>query len=149
MKIEVSAHSSAPVERVWALLADARGWPEWTPFDAAELEREGSPVADGVGAIRRFTNGKTVTRECVVAFEPPHWLAYQLLSGLPVRDYRADVTLQPAPDGGTAIRWQSRFEPLVPGMGWLVRRRLEPFIGDVAQRLARRAEMTPKGPPQP
>jgi uncharacterized protein YndB with AHSA1/START domain len=83
MKIEVSAHSSAPVERVWALLADARGWPEWTPFDAAELEREGSPVADGVGAIRRFTNGKTVTRECVVAFEPPHWLAYQLLSGLP------------------------------------------------------------------
>jgi uncharacterized protein YndB with AHSA1/START domain len=142
-KIDISAHSAAPVERVWALLADTRGWPEWTPFAAATLEREGTPPPDGVGAIRRFAYGKIVTRECVVAFEPPHWLAYQLLSGLPVRDYRADVTLRSTPDGGTAIRWQMQFEPIVPGTGWLVRRRLEPFIGDVAQRLARRAEATP------
>lgn len=142
-KIDVSARSSAPVDRVWGLLADARGWPEWTPFASAELEREGSPPPDGVGAIRRFTYGKNVTRECVVAFEPPHWLAYQLLSGLPVRDYRADVTLQSTPDGGTAIRWQAHFEPLVPGMGWLVRRRLEPFIADMAQRLALRAATSP------
>jgi len=139
-QIDISTSSAAPPARVWALLADARGWPEWTPFDGATLEREGSPAADGVGAIRRFTAGKRVTRECVVAFEPPHWFAYQLLSGLPIRDYRADVTLQPAGDGGTTIRWQSRFEPLVPGMGWLVRRRLEAFIADVAERLARRAE---------
>ena len=141
--IDISAQSSAPVERVWALLADARRWPEWTPFDAAVLEREGSPPPDGVGAIRRFTYGKTVTRESVVAFEPPHWLAYQLLTGLPVRGYQADVTLQTAPGGGTTIRWQARFEPLVPGTGWLVRRRLAPFLGDVAPRLARRAEATP------
>ena len=142
-QIDISARSAAPVERVWALLADARGWPQWAPFDTAELEREGSPLPDGVGAIRRFTYGKTVVRECIVAFEAPHWLAYQLLAGLPVRDYRADVTLQPTAGGGTAIRWQARFEPLVPGMGWLVRRRLEPFLGDVAQRLARRAETSP------
>jgi uncharacterized protein YndB with AHSA1/START domain len=143
MKIDLTARSAAPVERVWALLADARGWPEWSPFDAAELEREGSPPPDGVGAIRRLTYGKNVSRECIVAFEPPHWLAYQLLAGLPVRDYRADVTLQRTPDGGTAIRWQAQFEPLVPGIGWLVRRRLEPFLSDVAQRLARRAETAP------
>lgn len=142
-KIDISAHSAAPVERVWALLANARGWPEWAPFVTADLERQGSPQPDGVGAIRRFTYGKSVARECVVAFEPPHWLAYQLLSGLPVRDYRGDVTLQSTPDGGTALRWQAHFEPLIPGTGWLVRRRLEPFIGDVAQRLARRAEATP------
>jgi uncharacterized protein YndB with AHSA1/START domain len=144
-KIELTARSAAPVERVWALLADARGWPAWSPFASASLEREGSPQPDGVGAIRRFTYGKTVTRECVEAFEPPHWLAYHLLSGLPVREYRADVTLRAAPDGGTEIRWQSRYEPLVPLTGWLVRRRLEPFIAQIAERLARRAE-TPTPP---
>lgn len=142
-QIDIVIRSAAPLERVWALLADARGWPEWAPFDTVELEREGSPPPDGVGAIRRFTHGKTVSRECIVAFEPPHWLAYQLLAGLPVRDYRADVTLQRTPEGGTAIRWQARFESLVPGMGWLVRRRLEPFLGEVARRLARRAETSP------
>jgi uncharacterized protein YndB with AHSA1/START domain len=146
VQIDITTESSAPIERVWALLADTRRWPEWTTFDAAALEREGSPAPDGAGAIRRFTYGKIVTRECVVAFEPPHWLAYQLLSGLPVRDYRADVTLHAAPGGGTTIRWQARFEPLVPGTGWLVRRRLGPFLGDVAQRLARRAEATPPAP---
>jgi len=139
-RIEVTARSTAPAERVWALLADARGWPAWSPFESASLEREGAPQPDGVGAIRRFTYGKTVTRECVEAFEPPHWLAYHLLSGLPVREYRADVTLRAAPDGGTEITWQSRYEPLVPGTGWLVKRRLEPFIAEVAERLARRAE---------
>jgi len=142
-KIDVSARSAAPVERVWALLANARGWPDWAPLDAAELERAGAPAADGVGAIRRFTQGKTTMRECIVAFEPPHWLAYQLVSGLPVRNYRGDVTLAATPDGATTIRWQISYEPLIPGTGWLVRRRLEPFIGDVAQRLARRAEATP------
>jgi len=138
-KIEVGARSRASVERVWELLADARGWPAWTPFDAAELEREGTPPPDGVGAIRRFTLGKRVTRESVVAFEPPCWLAYQLLSGLPLRSYRADVTLSAA-NGGTEIRWVAQLEPLVPGVGWLVKRRLEPFIAEVAERLARRAE---------
>lgn len=138
-KIEISARSGAPVERVWELLADARGWPAWTPFEAAELEREGTPLPDGVGAIRRLTLGKRVTRECVVAFEPPCWLAYQLLSGLPLRSYRADVTLRGAADG-TEITWVSEFEPLVPGTGWLVKRRLEPFVAEVAERLARRAE---------
>ena len=131
--------SAAPPERVWALLADARSWPEWSPFDAASLEREGSPVSDGVGAIRRFTLGKRVTRECVVAFEPPNWLAYQILSGVPLRTYRADVTLHETPTG-TTIRWQSAFVPLVPGTAWMIRRRLQAFIEDIARRLARRAE---------
>jgi Polyketide cyclase / dehydrase and lipid transport len=139
MKIEIGARSGAPVERVWELLADARGWPAWAPFDAAELEREGTPPPGGVGAIRRFTLGKRVTRESVVAFEPPCWLAYQLLSGLPLRSYRADVTLRDAGEG-TEISWVAEFEPLVPGTGWLVKRRLEPFVAEVAERLARRAE---------
>jgi hypothetical protein len=40
--------------------------------------------------------------------------AYELLSGLPIRDYRAGVTLAPAAEGGTAIRWRSSFRPGFP-----------------------------------
>jgi len=58
-----------------------------------------------------------------------------LLSGLPLRDYRADVDLTPT-DGGTDIRWHSTFHPKVPGTGWIYRRALTRFIGDMVRGLA-------------
>ena len=47
LRIHVAARSAAPVERVWAVLADARRWKEWTPLRTSELEREGSPDPTG------------------------------------------------------------------------------------------------------
>ena len=80
------------------------------------LVRDGDPPPDGVGAIRRFAWGPGGSREEVVAWEPPYHLGYVTLSGLPVRDYRADVRL--ARDGsGTVVTWRSTFETLVPGTG--------------------------------
>jgi uncharacterized protein YndB with AHSA1/START domain len=133
-EIDVGARSAAPPERVWALLADARSWPRWAPFDEATVE-EGR----GVGELLRFRTGRRTTRERVTGFEPPHRLAYELVSGIPIRDYRAEVTL--TPDGaGTAIRWHSRFEPKIPGTGGLVRRPLQRFIEETVEGLAREAE---------
>jgi len=51
---------------VWPLLADARTWPRWAPFDEAEVES-----GEGVGEIRRFRAGRVTTRERVTAIEPP------------------------------------------------------------------------------
>jgi hypothetical protein len=65
---------------------------------------------------------------------------YEFVSGLPIRDYRAEVTLSPAADGGTAIRWRSSFRAKLPVTGWLVRRRLTQFIAETAEGLAREAE---------
>lgn len=70
-----------------------------------------------------------------MAFEPGRRHSCTLLSGLPVRDYVADVILTPD-GGGTEIAWHSTFEPKVPGTGWLYRAVLERFITDVAGRLA-------------
>ncbi len=43
----------APVERVWAALADPSGWPLWWPYvRQVRTLREGDP--DGVGAVRRI-----------------------------------------------------------------------------------------------
>src|SRR4051794_26607324 len=134
--IDVRVASAAPPEAVWALLADATTWPAWSDFASAEIERPGVDAPQGVGSRRRFTYGRTRTYEEIVAFDPPRHVAYTLLSGLPLRDYRGDVTLTPTPDGGTAIRWQSQFRPKVPGTGAIVVRKLGAFIRETADALA-------------
>src|SRR5919201_647826 len=135
LEIDVHASSAAPPERLYALLADVRTWPEWAPADEAEVE-----FGQGVGEIRRLRKGRVRSKERVVALGPPRRFAYEFLSGLPIRDYRSAVTLGPNPDGGTTIRWHSTFRAKVPGTGWAMRWSLKRFIAETADGLARAAE---------
>ena len=67
-------------------------------------------------------------------------MTYALIGGnLPVRDYRGEVTLEPAPGGGTTITWRSTYRPKIPGTGGVVARRLEPFLLDTARRVGEAA----------
>jgi len=140
LEIDVEASSSAAPERVWALLADVGSWPTWAPFDDAQVES-----GQGVGEIRRFRSGRVTSRERVVALEPPRRFAYEFLSGLPIRDYQAEVTLAPTAEAGTAIRWRSSFRAKIPGTGWVLRRNLTKFIAKTAEGLAREAEQRAHG----
>jgi uncharacterized protein YndB with AHSA1/START domain len=136
--VVVSRRSHAPIEAVWALLGHADSWREWAAFTKSELEREGAPDRDGVGAIRRFGFPVYTSREEVVAFEPPTHLAYILHGGLPLDGYRSDVTL--TPDGsGTDIEWRSSFDGRVAD-GWFWHAFLKLMLTDFARRLARTAE---------
>ncbi len=132
----VEARSDASPETVFAILADTEGWVRWSrKTKSAVLERPGSTEREGVGAIRVFQNGRTTSREEVVEYEPPRRFVYTLLSGLPLRDYRAEVDL--TPDGtGTRIRWASSFEPKRRGTGWIYRNALRVFIRQTATALA-------------
>jgi hypothetical protein len=139
--IDQSATSTAAPEEVWPLLADAPTWSDWSAFTESGLD-QAAPSGDpnGVGAHRRFHRGRRVTREEVVAFDPPSHFAYRLLSGVRgVHDYRADVRLTPTAGGGTEISWQSTFDA-TPGTGWLVVVVLGRFIGQTARALASAAE---------
>jgi len=132
----VEARSDAPVEVVWPLLGEARRWRDWSFLTATGLEREGTPDPDGVGAVRKFTRYGVGSREEVVAWDPPHHLAYRILSGFPVRDYRADVTLEPA-GTGTRIEWAGTYDPKWPGTGRLLQavvpKMMQRFADDVAR----------------
>ncbi|MGH3390330.1 MAG: SRPBCC family protein [Actinomadura sp.] len=133
--IDVSATSSAPPDVIFDHLAHAEAWTVWGPFPGfvrSARSRDGAPDPNGVGAVRRIGPA----REEVVAFEPPTRYSYTMLAGLPIRDYRSDVTLEPH-DGGTAIRWQSRFEPKIPGTGPLFRAVLAVLVGGLARGVAR------------
>ncbi len=139
----VSARSAAPPERVFAVLADASRWSEWAGplVRTSSWEREGDPQPGGVGAIRRLGSSRVFSREQILAYDAPRHLAYTILSGQPVRRYRADVRI--APDGeATRIDWSAEFEPKVPGTGALIAWYLGVIVGGFARRLARYAERT-------
>jgi len=133
--VEATAHTSAPPSVLWDTVADARSWPTWSIQDEASLEREGSPSADGLGAIRNFRTGRVKVREEVVRFDEPHHFGYRLLSGLPVKDYVAHIDLDPDGDG-SRITWGASFRSAVPGLGWLLRRKLQEVMVTSANRLA-------------
>ena len=138
---EVSARSAAPPEKVFALLADGAGWSKWAgPMIVRSWwEREGSPEPGGVGAIRRLGLGVLSSREEIVEYDAPRHLAYVWLTKFPVRDYRADVRLEP--DGpGTRITWGGSFTPAFPGGATVMRRFFLRTVGGFVQRLAREAE---------
>jgi uncharacterized protein YndB with AHSA1/START domain len=137
--VVATRHSTAPIEAVWSLVSQADRWREWASFTVSKLERAGAPVPDGVGAIRNFGFPVFTSREEVVAFEPPTHLGYTLLSGLPLRDYRSDVTLTPSPDGGTDIEWRSSFGPPWPASGWFWSGFMAVLLRDFARRLAKAA----------
>lgn len=136
--IDVSAHSTALPSAVFALLTDGASWPRWSPIEGFELEREGDPPPEGPGAIRVLRRGRTIGRDQIVEVEADRHLGYVSLSGLPLRDYRGDVELEPA-GGGTTIRWRASFTPKIAGTGWLLQRGITRFLRDCAEGLAKYA----------
>jgi uncharacterized protein YndB with AHSA1/START domain len=104
---------SAPPEVVFEVLTDHRGYADVTPLRRVDLEREGEPPPNGVGAIRALHLVGPPLREEVLTFEPPRRFSYRLLSGAPVRDHVGTVELTPQ-DGGTAVTYAVRTTPTVP-----------------------------------
>lgn len=135
----VRVRSTAPAGTVWPLVAEARRWKEWTFLDRSELERTGAPDPDGVGALRRFTRMGVGSREEVVEWEPPRHLGYTIVTGMPVRNYRADVVLQPE-ETGTAISWSVAFDERFSGTGALLGMILHGIISRFASGLVRYAD---------
>lgn len=141
--IERRASTAAEPTEVFRLLTHGSEWPEWSPIDKAEIDSDDPDGPDPVGTIRTFTTGRTTSKEQVIASEPATRFSYILLEGMPLRDYRAEVTLDETA-AGTDIRWRSTFQAKIPFTGALYRRGIDKFIGvfldslvDTAERSAR------------
>jgi uncharacterized protein YndB with AHSA1/START domain len=142
----LTVRASAPPEVVFAVIADARHWKDWSYIRRSFLEREGQPAPDGVGAVRRFGGGPFLTKEEVVAFDPPRHLSYVMRAGMPVRGYRADVDVTPDGDGAR-IDWRASFERTVPGTDRLMTAVLRVSVGRIARAAAKEAERRASGQP--
>ena len=146
-RVEARAHSKATRETVWRLVSNGADWSTWGAWRETSLEREGNPPPDGVGAVRVLvserrgpTGRPIVSKEEVMVYRPPERLEYRLLQGLHLRSYRGTIVLDEASGGGTDIIWSSRFAGKLPLTGGFLRRALQSFTQDAAERLAREAE---------
>jgi len=132
----------APPEVVFELLTDHRGYADLTPLRRVDLEREGDPAPNGVGAIRVLHAVGPPLREEVLAYRPPSRFSYRVLSGLPVRDHVGTVELTELGDG-TQVVYAVRMNPTVPVVGGAVvagvRQGVKQLLRGVAAEAERRA----------
>jgi uncharacterized protein YndB with AHSA1/START domain len=142
----------ASPETVFDVLTDHRGYADITPIRKSELEREGEPAPNGVGAIRVLRSVGPPLREETIAYEEPRRFSYKLLSGAPLRDHVGTVELTPQ-DGGTKITYAVRTTPTLPLAGGVavavakfgVKQLLEGIVAEAE----RRAAAAPDADPQP
>jgi hypothetical protein len=137
-RIEHTATTTADPATVYALLREGATWPVWGPLDSFELDRPGEDEAEGLGAVRVFRSGRVTGRDTIAELVQDRRFSYTHVSNLPMKNYRADIDLEPAGDG-TRIRWVSAFDPKLPGTGALLRRGLDGFVSKLANGLAEHA----------
>jgi len=130
---------AAPPEVVFDVLTDHRGYAEITSLRKVELEREGDPAPNGVGAIRVLRSVGPPLREEVIAYRRPSRFSYKVLSGLPVRDHVGAVELTPE-GGGTKIVYAVRTTPTVPLVGVVVVGAIKRAIGQLLAGVSAKAE---------
>lgn len=141
--IDVRKTIPADPDTVFRLVGDSSTWPEWTPIESFQLIEEGD--LGGVGEIRVFRTGRVRVREEIVEKVRGRRLVYELLSGLAVKDYRAEIDVEPAA-GGSDVRWHTTFSAKFPGSGWIYRRALQKATEQFVDGLAERAESEESGP---
>ena len=143
LQVEAEATAKASPEGVWALVSDATRYPSWGPWSDGHYEQPGEESPRGVGAVQvlrsaqRYMGRHTTTVEKILVFEEDRHLAYTVIRGIPVRNYRADVTLTPSGQG-THIRWAATWDNTLLGrMAW---RGLRTFYPEMMAGLVAAAE---------
>jgi uncharacterized protein YndB with AHSA1/START domain len=121
LSVSAEGETKASPEIVWALVADANCYAQWGPWNDGGYE----PPADGPsepGSVQWFRFGRrTKSVEKVLDVDAPHSLAYTILRGIPVKNYRAEVRLTPTSEG-TTVHWSATWDDTI--LGRVVRRRL-------------------------
>jgi len=135
----VSRTVAARPETVFDLLTDHRNYARVTPIRSSELEVEGDPPPNGVGAIRALRLVGPPIREEITEYDRPTRFSYRMLSGVPVRDYRATVIIAPG-ERGTTLRYRVSVTPPVAVMGFAVAWAIEAGVRALLRGLIAAAE---------
>ena len=102
LHVEAERTARAAPEIVWALVSDVMTYPRWGPWREAGYRRPGDTSPRGPGAVywlrssRRYGLRHPVSVEKILDASHGQHLAYTEIGGIPVRNYRADITLEPA-----------------------------------------------------
>jgi hypothetical protein len=134
LHVEAEQTTWATPEAIWPLVSDVTRYPEWGPWSATGYRRAGDTSPRGPGAIQWLRSSRraylrhVTSVEEILAAEEGRRLAYTVIGGIPVRNYRAEVTLTPAADG-TRVRWAATWDATLTGrIVWRSLRTLYPEI---------------------
>ncbi len=137
LRVDAEGTTRAGPDVVWALIADATRCAEWGPWNEGGYERPGDDSEHGAGAVRRIRYRRTTTYERVVEVEEGRRIAYTVVRGIPVRNYRGEVVLTPTPEG-TRVHWSATWDRTL--LGSIVHRRLRTFFPGVVADLTAAAD---------
>lgn len=138
LSVQAEGTTRAGPEIVWSLVADANTYSQWGPWNDGGY-RPPSAGPSRKGSVQWFRYGRRTTSvEEILEAEEPRRVVYKVVSGLPVKNYRAEVTLTPTPSGGTSIRWAASWDKTL--MGNLVRRKLRQVYPEVVTALVAAAD---------
>jgi uncharacterized protein YndB with AHSA1/START domain len=144
MHAEADGTARAESGAVWALVGDPARYPEWGPWSAAGYQSPGDASPHGAGAVYWLRSSQraylryVTSVEKILEIEEGRRLAYTVIRGIPVRNYRAEVTLTPASDG-TRIRWAATWDATLAGR--IVQRGLRKFYPQMLAGLVAAAEL--------
>lgn len=137
--LDFSRTVAAPPETVFEVVADHRGMASFTRFRKVELEREGDPAPNGLGAIRVLHLAGPPVREEVITYDPPRRFAYRMLSGAPVKDHVGTIELTPAGEG-TRMSYVLETTPKIPLVGFTVVALMRKIVEGIAAGIATESE---------
>jgi Polyketide cyclase / dehydrase and lipid transport len=143
LHVEAEGQAHAPPAVIWALIADANSYCRWGPWTASGYQSPGDEAPDSAGTIRWMRYGRTTTIEKVLEVENGRRMAYTVVKGIPVRNYRAEVILTPTA-AGTIIHWAADWDRTMAGR--IVHRKLRSVYPDVVAHLVAAAN---RGMPAP
>jgi hypothetical protein len=106
----------APPEVVFDVITDHRGYADISPIRRVDMEREGDPAPNGLGAIRVLHLAGPPLREEITVYERPTTFEYRILSGAPLRGHVGHVTLERIA-GGTLVTYRIDGTPAPPVVG--------------------------------
>ena len=127
VRVEQRIEIDAPVEAVWARIADHETWPEWfAALDRVEVVGRGS----GVGGGRRVTAARLPVDEVFTAWDENEHCAFAIVrSKLPILQAMAEsVRLEETDNGGCRVIYVQGLE---------ARRGFGRVLGAVSRRLDR------------
>jgi len=138
LQVAAEGTTRAGAQIVWSLVSDANTYPKWGPWNDGGY-RPPSIGPSRQGSVQWFRYGRLTTSvEEILEVQEPRRFVYKVLSGLPVKNYRAEVTLTPTPSGGTSIRWAATWDNTF--LARIVRRKLQQVYPEVVNALVAAAD---------
>jgi uncharacterized protein YndB with AHSA1/START domain len=139
--VSAEGRTTAPRSTVWDLVADANQYPKWGPWNAGGY----TPPGDGPsqpGMRQWFRYGRrTTSHERILEVDDGRRVVYTVEKGIPVKNYRAEITLTDA-GAGTHVHWAAEWDNTF--LGRIVQRKLRTVYPEIMQHLLQAADVSSK-----